>query len=188
MTVYGNCGIGCQSIKNCDREVISREYKFYLAFENSICTDYITEKFFNYLKHNIILVVLGGGKYDEYVPKSAYINALDYKSPKDLADYLIYLSNNKTAYNEYFKWKKYLSFYDTNKIVHSAFLCEMCIQLHMEEKLGYIKKQLIEDKNIDKWFGYEQNCKSNLLKQVGTILNLTNEVNSISLSNYMTPE
>ena len=37
-------------------------YKFYFAFENSLCDDYITEKFFNMLKHNIVPVVLGSPK------------------------------------------------------------------------------------------------------------------------------
>ena len=32
-----------------------------------------------------------------------YINILDYRSPKDLADYLRYLSDNETAYLEYYK-------------------------------------------------------------------------------------
>ena len=40
---------------------------FYLAFENSLCDDYITEKFFSTLKLNIIPVVLGSGKYEEHV-------------------------------------------------------------------------------------------------------------------------
>jgi hypothetical protein len=44
------------------------------------------------------------------VPKSGFINAADYKSPKELANYLNYLDSNKTAYNSYFKWKKHVKF------------------------------------------------------------------------------
>ena len=186
--ILGKCGsIPCDDII-CTRDYISKDYKFYLAFENSICTDYITEKFFSYLKYNIILVTLGGGNYSHYVPKSAYINALDYKTPKDLANYLIYLSNNKTAYNEYFKWKKYISFYDKNKIRNSGYLCEMCIQLHLEERLGYIKKKKLDDYNLDNLFGLEQNCKSSLFKQVVRSLNKPKQIDLIKHSYFMSQE
>ena len=49
------------------KEIIYHEYKFYFAFENSICEDYITEKFFLTLLRPIIPVVLGAGPYDYYV-------------------------------------------------------------------------------------------------------------------------
>ena len=31
-------------------DLVAREYKFYLAFENDICNDYVTEKAYNALK------------------------------------------------------------------------------------------------------------------------------------------
>lgn len=70
--VFGHCGKPCptkysdSSKGNC-KEILGTEYKFYLAFENSICEDYITEKFFYILRHPIIPVVYGGGNYEHYV-------------------------------------------------------------------------------------------------------------------------
>lgn len=49
------------------KEILSAEYKFYLAYENSVCKEYITEKFFHILRYNIIPVVLGLGPYDYFV-------------------------------------------------------------------------------------------------------------------------
>lgn len=72
--VYGGCtGIPClntyRQLNDSCKAMIGAEYKFYLSFENSVCTDYITEKFFDILKFNIVPVVHGGGPYDYYVNK-----------------------------------------------------------------------------------------------------------------------
>ena len=70
--VYGGCGNkrcpNSTKVSAC-KELIASEYKFYLAFENSICNEYITEKFFAILKYNIVPVVLGDirNKYEEFV-------------------------------------------------------------------------------------------------------------------------
>jgi alpha-1,3-fucosyltransferase len=71
--VFGKCGKKCPEYfrsskqKAQCKEIIAKEYMFYFSFENSICTDYITEKFFEILKYDIVPVVLGGGTYDYYV-------------------------------------------------------------------------------------------------------------------------
>ncbi|RNA15250.1 alpha-(1-3)-fucosyltransferase C-like [Brachionus plicatilis] len=102
VTLLGKCGIRCidffkkSSNENC-KELVANSHKFYLSFENSICNGYISEKFFQILRYDIIPVVLGGGNYSYFIPKTGYINVLDYKTPKDLADYLLYLEQNKTA-------------------------------------------------------------------------------------------
>ena len=71
--IYGACGKPCPKIfsngtagRDC-REIIASEYKFFLVFENSICNEYITEKFFATLPFDTIPVVLGGGNYENYV-------------------------------------------------------------------------------------------------------------------------
>jgi alpha-1,3-fucosyltransferase len=53
LNIFGKCGKPCPINNDC-REYISKHYKFFLLFENSICTDYITEKFFLTLRYDII--------------------------------------------------------------------------------------------------------------------------------------
>ncbi len=105
---YGRCLNNIQSddIKQHQKlnSLIYSEYKFVLAIENSNCEDYITEKLIEaYSSTSIPIIASRNGKpdYARFAPKYSYINVYDYKTIKELADYLNYLSNNITAYNEY---------------------------------------------------------------------------------------
>ena len=89
--IYGRCGsLACLRSREC-MEYFERTYKFYLSFENSICKDYITEKFYTTTKYELIPIVMGGGDYNEAGPPHSFINVRDYDSPKDLAKYLHFL-------------------------------------------------------------------------------------------------
>ena len=55
--IYGGCGKGRVSKE--DEAQMWKNYKFYLAFENSACRDYITEKFFKVFDKGVIPVVRG---------------------------------------------------------------------------------------------------------------------------------
>ena len=85
-------------------------YRFYLAFENSECAGYITEKFFrNALSKELVPVVMGPDRksYENYIPADAFIHVDDFggidneKGVKGLADRINYLLGNDTAYLEY---------------------------------------------------------------------------------------
>ncbi len=105
--IYGKCGTKkCpRSDDNCFR-LLDRKYKFYLAFENSNCVDYITEKFYvNGLGHDILPIVMGARRedYERSAPYKSFIHVDDFESPAQLAEYLHQLDKNDTLYNEYFQ-------------------------------------------------------------------------------------
>ena len=66
---------------------VSRDYKFYFSFENTICTDYTTEKLFNLYLYDleIIPVVNGPANAADYLPKGTFVNALEFPSAIELA-------------------------------------------------------------------------------------------------------
>ncbi len=53
-----------------------------------MCTDYVTEKFFNVLKYNMVPVTYNGAEMEKFAPRHSYINALDFSSVEELAKYL----------------------------------------------------------------------------------------------------
>jgi alpha-1,3-fucosyltransferase len=156
--IFGKCGKPCPILhdngqKGDCKEIISKKYKFNFAFESSLCKDYVTEKFFEILPYDIIPVVYGYGSYSTYVPKSGFINALDYPSAKHLAEYLLFLDKNKTAYNSYFKWKKNIKF--NNNGPRFGSICEMCLRLNLDIHEG-VENHIITDMN--QFWNAENNC------------------------------
>ncbi|XP_023932051.1 alpha-(1,3)-fucosyltransferase fut-1-like [Lingula anatina] len=143
--IYGNCGpLKCSKRENekCEAKM-KKEYKFYLSFENSISTDYISDKFWKTAGQNIVPITRGSpANYSRVgIQPSWHISTNDFKSPKDLAHYLHYLANNVTAYVKYLEWK---SVYDVDLRLKSY--CELCAKLNdpSEPVTWYAKGKLAE--------------------------------------------
>jgi hypothetical protein len=168
--------------ENCFQKLLN-SYKFYLSFENSLCEDYITEKYWKFYKDHIIfdvnlIPVVRGATEEQFkkvAPPNSYINAYNFKSAKSLADYLNYLNSNDTAYFEYFNWKKDLyktihssiesnntdtsKFKKDNSVVLSSIerspFCILCSLLHNET---YMNSKNNKIWNLSKWFGTKTSC------------------------------
>ena len=98
--IYGRCGT---KLTDDPREMIKTQYKFYLSFENSFCSDYVTEKFFKYFSSDTVLIVRGGADYRKLIPDSLYINTADFHSFSELVEYLKFVGSNETVYTAYLK-------------------------------------------------------------------------------------
>jgi alpha-1,3-fucosyltransferase len=53
-----------------------------------VCEDYVTEKYYNIMKYNLIPVTYNGANMSLYGPPHSSINALDFETSEDLAKYL----------------------------------------------------------------------------------------------------
>ncbi len=125
-------------------------YKFYFAAENSLCPDYVTEKFYRALKNGIIPIVYGGADYTQYAPPHSYIHVADFRSPKELTDYLHLLASNEALYNKYFDWKK--DWEMINNPLNGW--CDLCAKLNDPES----SKETKSYENISKWWYDDVPC------------------------------
>ncbi|XP_015673956.1 alpha-(1,3)-fucosyltransferase 10 [Protobothrops mucrosquamatus] len=85
---------------------ILAQYKFVLAFENSVCEDYITEKLWRPLKLGVVPVYYGSPTVQDWLPsnKSAIL-ITDFPHPRDLAQYIKALDADDKEYLAYLEWK-----------------------------------------------------------------------------------
>lgn len=102
---------------------------FYLAFENAVAKDYITEKLWrNAFEGQAVPVVLGPSRsdYQAVAPPNSFIHVDDFASAKDLGEHLQELAKDKKRYSEYFNWrqewevKRYTDWKER--------LCKICLQ------------------------------------------------------------
>lgn len=124
---FGRCGQSCNtnSAEDC-KQALSKTYKFYLSFENALCNDYMTEKISTiYLDDmDFIPVVRGAPNASNYLPKNTYVSTRDFKTPKELAEYLKNLGRNETLYTDILKEKdKY--YYQSNSHFEGG-MCDIC--------------------------------------------------------------
>jgi alpha-1,3-fucosyltransferase 10 len=88
------------------KQPTSARYKFTFAFENSICRDYVTEKFFDPLLAGSVPIYLGAPNVEEFAPgENCFIDASRFDSPRMLARYLMALAADESAYAGYMRWR-----------------------------------------------------------------------------------
>ncbi|WP_160713063.1 glycosyltransferase family 10 domain-containing protein [Chitinophaga solisilvae] len=104
--VFNNRKITGDNGRQTKLDIIAR-YKFTLAFENAVATDYITEKFYDPLIAGSVPVYLGAPNIRELAPGNhCFINVADFNTASALAAYLLELDRNEDEYGRFFDWKE----------------------------------------------------------------------------------
>ncbi|CAB3403797.1 unnamed protein product [Caenorhabditis bovis] len=155
--IYGGCGkLKCPKSGNCEN-ALDTDYFFYVAFENSLCKDYNTEKLWNQgYQRTIIPLVMKRSIVEPFVPPNSFIAIDDFKSVKEMGDYLNYLMNNQTAYLEYFNWRRKYKVIFLNGVNHDVLerpwgFCQLCRILWNEPREHHV---------IDNWAAYwDETCE-----------------------------
>ena len=137
--VYGKCGpLGHENIAfiNCEGEACStdlgKKYRFYLAFENSMCGDYVTEKLYKVMRQEIIPVVLNRASMGSVAPPHSYISVTDFATIDQLAAYLQVVAEDKELFASYFWWREFYRVVDLRWMswsMHSFYWCSLCDKL-----------------------------------------------------------
>lgn len=133
--------------------MLDHDYKFYLAFEDSNCREFINENLFmNALDRNVLPIVMGAPHeyYKQMAPPQSYIHVEDFKPPKHLAEYLHLLDKKDELYTSHFKWKGTGEFHHNQ----NGSWCQMCAMLH-DEKFMSTRRWY---KDVNKWSRSEGMC------------------------------
>ncbi|KAJ1348837.1 hypothetical protein KIN20_004230 [Parelaphostrongylus tenuis] len=141
ITVRGNCesqlavgnemrSFSCK--EDCDDDSLIATHRFYISFENSVCNDYITEKFFMRASQILIPIVAVRRVYEDAgIPNGSFIALDDFGSMKELADHLTDLRQNDTKYLEYFEW---ITRYRKPTAHIGDALCKLCEDIHSRSR------------------------------------------------------
>lgn len=155
--IYGDCGDKkCPStiqkpedFTEC-KTYISKKYKFYLAFENSLCENYVTEKAFDiYENYNTMIpVVRGAPNAESFLPNGTYVSTSKFQSPEDLAKYLKLIGSSEWLYTSILRDKMSYSLQQWLQNFRPT-ICRICTALTLGQhssKGTHILTKLKEDK------------------------------------------
>ncbi|KII71050.1 Alpha-(1,3)-fucosyltransferase 9 [Thelohanellus kitauei] len=104
ISLYGHCFN--HTIMHPEREKIISNHKFFLAFENSHCEDYNTEKYWHAILFGSIPIVMGYNKNLDHLIPGSYLDVFNFTNPKHLAQHLIEVMSNSKKEMSYHQWRK----------------------------------------------------------------------------------
>ena len=131
----------CEQGSECERAAFA-SFKYYLAFENTNCTDYVTEKVWKSLAARLIPVVFQPA-LESYrrngIPTRSLIHLQELEfSALRLAEHLRRVDEQFDLYYGYLKWTSlYLRVHDSPRFTEPHRMCHLCESLNKYGKSQY---------------------------------------------------
>ncbi|XP_075881265.1 4-galactosyl-N-acetylglucosaminide 3-alpha-L-fucosyltransferase 9-like [Nelusetta ayraudi] len=124
--------------------------KFYLSFENSVHTDYITETFTRPLAAGTVPVVWGPPRrnYEKFAPGTSFIHVKDFPDAAGLPKFLQNLDSDLEAYMKYFEWWKFYTLrrpLTDERYTYARTICQACRYVGLNKNYRVVK-------DLYKWF------------------------------------
>ncbi|XP_067944378.1 4-galactosyl-N-acetylglucosaminide 3-alpha-L-fucosyltransferase FUT6-like [Watersipora subatra] len=133
--VFGACGKPITGKYRPLMAEFAKKYKFYIAFENSDCEDYITEKFWKSLHLGMIPIVRGHrADYKMFAPLHSYIHADSFITPKALAEYLKEVSKSPELFQKHHEWRRLYDADFKQFTFNKNWMCDLCTQVHTSSR------------------------------------------------------
>ncbi|XP_060607862.1 glycoprotein 3-alpha-L-fucosyltransferase A-like isoform X1 [Ruditapes philippinarum] len=126
------CGTNLKHDEDCFK-LLNTTYRFYLAFENAFCHQYITEKFYDNFNYDLITLVRGGspGETKQIFPKGTFVSTDEFESVQDLAHFLKHISVE--TYAAHLKRKS--QYYSAGYLyVYQRAMCNLCERMNNQSK------------------------------------------------------
>jgi len=127
--VFGGCA-GAPVPRSDEHEAaLAGRYAFYLTFENSRCTQYITEKLWKTLKSpgGAIPIALGATlrEYEAFAPPGSFLHVDNFTSPAELGAFLRRVASSERLFATYHAWRsRYVAYGGADK--YRPATCQLC--------------------------------------------------------------
>ncbi|KAH3851785.1 hypothetical protein DPMN_094270 [Dreissena polymorpha] len=137
--IFGGCGqkwnCGQLYVHDSCFGILNTTYRYFLAFENSLCSSYFTEKLTENFNYDVLIVTRGGefGQATKLFPKESIISTDSFESADALGKYLSEISASVQTYASLLQTKDQYEAISYKATYQNA-LCQICEMLINQDK------------------------------------------------------
>ncbi|KAH3877477.1 hypothetical protein DPMN_001345 [Dreissena polymorpha] len=137
--IFGGCGqkwnCGHLYVHDSCFDILNTTYRYFLAFENSLCRSYFTEKLFENFNYDVLIVTRGGefGQATKLFPKGSVISTDSFENADALGKYLSDISASVQTYASLLQAKDQYEA-KSYKATYQNALCQICEMLNNQDK------------------------------------------------------